>query len=639
MNQIKLELAKIVGTPSPTSWSQVHTFFPDDQEKLSKRGKLLAVICLKSAEMGIETIALGREILNRLNEEYYGDLEGKILPRLRAALEKIKIEWPETEVAVGVIFPAAGKQILYAGILGNGKIFLKRGDLLTELLVGISEAGIETGSGVVQTGDVILLGSSSFFEIVSEGVLKASLGLENPQEMVESLAPIVLSRSDLIQAAAAICHLAEEEESEIIAFSQEESEKKPDTSTNLGKKNFFKTFISKLSDLRKKISFLDRRSLYVKREKIGGQKSNSAVWIAAILIILFLSSLFLGTAKKKNLEKENKIKALFSQAEEKYNNAKGLIDLGPEESVVLLEESLNLLAEAKKIRPPDGGQEIVFLRQEIEKLLNKSRNNFDLGELSVFFDLGLIKDQANGTEISRFQNQLVILDQMKASLYFLNLEQKSSSSFSDERLAKGEKIVFDGKIVYILTEEGILSFDFEGKKMATIIPKDPNWGSITALGLFVGNLYLLDNGKKTIWQYPKSGTGFGQMKNWLLLDTALKNEDLNSFAIDGAIWVLGEQGKIFKLVRGNEEKFSVIGLKKDIGKADIIFTDEESSYIYLLNKSENKLMLISKEGKFKQQYNWKTPNNPNLLTVWEKEKKVFVILNNSIFSFNLDENL
>lgn len=638
MKQVKLELAKIVGTPSPTSWSQVHTFFPDDQEKLSKRGKLLAVICLKSTEMGIETVALGREILNRLNEEYYGNLEGKILLRLRAALEKIKTEWPETEVTVGVIFPAAGRQILYASILGNGKIFLKRGDFLTELLTGINGAGIEIGSGVVKTGDVILLGSGSFFEIVSEGVLKASLGLENPQEMVESLAPIVLSRSDLSQAAAVICRLAEEEESETFAFDHGELEKKADT-PDLEKKNLYKIFTYKFSELRKRIFSPGRSAFYIRREEIGGQKSNSAIWIAAILIILFLSSLFFGIAKKNNLEKENKIKALLSQAEEKYNNAKDLIELDPEKSVVLLEESLKILAEAKKIKPPDGGQKIVLLRQETEKLLNESKNDFDLGELPVFFDLGLIKDQAKGAEISRFQNQLAILDKERASVYLLNLEQKSSSSFSDERLAKGEKIIFDGKIVYVLTSEGILSLDFEGKKMITIIPKDPNWGSITALGLFAGNLYLLDNGEKTIWQYPKTGTGFGQIKNWLLSNTTLKNDDLRSFAIDGAIWVLGGQGKIIKFIRGNEEKFSVTGLKKEIGEANMIFTDEESSYIYILNKVENKLILVSKEGKFKQQYNWKNPNNPNLLTVQEKKKKVFVILNNSIFSFSLNENL
>ncbi|HNP89391.1 MAG TPA: hypothetical protein PKI75_02045, partial [Candidatus Woesebacteria bacterium] len=98
MEKIKLEIAKIVGTPGSSSWAQIHTFTPEEKEKLNLRGELLAVIGLRSVEAGMETVALGREILSRLHEEYFGNLEGGALPRLKSSLEKIHEEWPEVEI-------------------------------------------------------------------------------------------------------------------------------------------------------------------------------------------------------------------------------------------------------------------------------------------------------------------------------------------------------------------------------------------------------------------------------------------------------------------------------------------------------------------------------------------------------------
>ena len=68
-----VETAKIVGSPADGFWSQIHTFFPQDDLKKEKRGILLAVLVVSGVEEGIEAVAQGREILGRLHEEYYGD--------------------------------------------------------------------------------------------------------------------------------------------------------------------------------------------------------------------------------------------------------------------------------------------------------------------------------------------------------------------------------------------------------------------------------------------------------------------------------------------------------------------------------------------------------------------------------------
>lgn len=640
MEKIKLEVAKIVGTPSPTSWSQAHTFFPEDSEKLEKRGKLLAVISLQAVESGMETVALGREILARLHEEYYGDLEGGILQKLKSSLEKIKSEWPKTEVVAGIVFSPNGINVFYLGILGKGKALFKRGNLLQNILVGTQEDQVETGSGLIEKNDVLLLGSSSFFEAVSEGVLKASLSLGNPQEMVESIAPIVLSRADLAQAAAVICSFLPEELPEEIPPFVPEEPPKTEVEAAFPPKSFKKFFSSLFSKLKPKLNFpkFPKRSFYIRRERVEKGRNKTIISVAIILIFLFLGSLVLGAGRKRRVEKENKIKILFSQAEEKLNQARETIQLDSDSARANLEEALQFLKEAKRLNPKKA-EDIDFLQTEAEKLLAKTKKDFDLGELAAFFDLELLKEQAKATAIALKGKDLVILDSGNKSLYWLDLEKKSSVIFSDEKLAKSQRICLDGQAVYILGEEGIFQTNTKEKKISLTIPKDQMWGRIVWLSSFAGNLYFLDADKKMIWQYPQIETGFGALRNWLSSGTKIEAEPY-SMMIDASIWTLDKEGKISKYTRGLKDKFEFKGYQKDLSGIKAFYLSEEEQNIYLLDPQAKKVVIFGKDGQFKVEYHWSgRPENPQLIEVWEAQKKAYLIKDNLIFSFGINESL
>ena len=630
MEKIKLELAKIVGTPSPSSWSQIHTFFPDDPKKLALRGKLMAVVSLQSVEAGIETVSLGREILGRLHEEYFGNLEGGVLERLKDSLEKLKEEWPQTEVVAGVVLSTEQANALYLGILGKGKAVIKRGGSLIELLAGAEVGQVEVGSGLVKAGDVLLLGSSSFFEIVGEGVLNASLSLGNPQEMVESLAPIVLSRTDLSQAAAIICSLVEDKfAEEITSFISRESQEV--TQAVFVRKSLWR----KIRDSLPKI----KRSFYIRQERRQTRGNKVAISVAAVLIFLFLGSVVLGINKKRNTEKEARLKMLFSQAESKYNEAKEAIDLDADLTRSYLEEADKLLEEAKKIRSKRS-DEIVFLKTEVEKLIAKTKKDFSLGEISLFFDLNLIKPQVRVSDISRFGNQLAVLDVVNSSLYLLDLKEKSSNIFTDERLREGQKICFYNQWIYVLTKEGILQVNIKDKKASLVIPVDQSWGKILSLNVFTGHLYFLDSQKKTIWQYPWTESGFGSIRSWLAAGAKIEAEPL-AMAIDGSIWILGNEGKFLKFVRGFQEKFEIKGYsQKDLLEVKAFYLDEESQNLYLLDPEAKKVIVLAKTGQFKASYSWSgRPDKPDFINVWEAGKKAFLVKDNLIFSFGINESL
>ena len=86
----KVTSVKISGTPTGSVWTQVHEFVPTEAEKLTKRGQFFAVIsCQGSEAVPNETVA-GREVLTRLHEEYFGNLEATPLVALKNALQKVR---------------------------------------------------------------------------------------------------------------------------------------------------------------------------------------------------------------------------------------------------------------------------------------------------------------------------------------------------------------------------------------------------------------------------------------------------------------------------------------------------------------------------------------------------------------------
>ena len=641
MEKIKLEIAKIVGTPGSSSWAQIHTFTPEEKEKLNLRGELLAVIGLRSVEAGMETVALGREILSRLHEEYFGNLEGGALPRLKSSLEKIHEEWPEVEIVSGVLFSSAkaeslGARVLYLAILGKGRVVVKRDNLLNQVLKGSAEDKIETASGLVYPGDIFLLGTESFFEIVSPGVLRASLNLSEPQAMVEAIAPLVLSRTDLNQAAAVINLLVKEKEEEI-AF--EEPEKLPegeapagkisikDRFANLGQKIFLSKFRPRFGQIR-----LGKKepSFYVKNEKEKGSRLIFSV--AVILIILFLSSLFLGFNKRKQAEKENRIREYYSRAEILYNQAKEAVDLDNEAAVNYLKEAEGLLAEAKKIKPGQF-EDLDHLSQEINNLAVKAGREKDLGELPVFFDLQLIVPEAKADGIALLPEKIAALNKEKNSVYFVDLEKKSTITVTDEKLKSSEVIFSSAKEVFVLTAQGLWQIDYENKKVNSVFGSDQDLQNIIGGATFAGNFYFLDQERKNIWQYGKTETGFSGPKRWAAED-AFEGKSLISFAVDGSIWVFSDKG-IEKFIRGQSDNFSLKGIKPEkIAGFNLFFSGETNNYLYFVNSLEKKVLLFSKDGQLKAQYLWQGKlDQPKFLAVSAEDKKVYFGQDNLIFTF------
>jgi len=616
-----IEIAKIVGTPGSGFWSQVHTFFPLEPEKKEKRGDLLAVLVVAQAGEGIEAVVAGREILGRLHEEYYGNLEGSAFLRLGKTVEKLVQENENLEIVAVCLVG----QVLYLADYGEGKVVLRRGEKMGVVLEG-AEKELRTGSGFLEEEDLVLLGSGHFFQIIGPGVMKTSLESSSLDEIVETLTPVILGRKNISDAAAILAWVKKEEEPPIKAVVVEEGNPPNRRDEGKRKETLFSKIFARLR-LPQKRSFFVRRSSFVKKKKI--------IFLVSLAILAFLV-LTLGLGMRKLLveKREKKVRSLVALAEEKFNQGKTVFSDKQKEGRDLIEEAKKTSEEG--LRLEKGNQELILLKEQMDKFLANMGTETVLAEAPVFMDLSLIADGASGVSFSLLDSNLVILDKVKHKLYLLDVGKKSYKVI--EYPSSEGQMVSTGKEIFVFDGSGIFATSLQEKPVLKI-KKDEAWNNIIELGTFGGNLYLLDKGGN-IWRYLAFGENFSGRSSWFVgvppdLSSAV------SMAIDGSIWVL-EKDKILKLTLGRQDNFSLSkmpaspqGGPESFSEPIKIYTNEDCQNLYVLDRGRKKVFVIGKDGVFQDSYGWEGIKDTNDVVAVESMKKIFLLSAAKIYEIGM----
>lgn len=601
-NSFYFQTAKVAGTPADGFWSQIHSFSPQSPDKKEKRGDLLAVLVIKGVSEGIGSVAAGREVLSRLHEEYYGNISGSAFERLSEAVSKVREENQNLEIVAGALLGS----VLYLAILGEGKVYLKRGEKAGFLLHGGQE--IKTASGHLQEGDLFVFGSSQFFSLVSSDVLKTSLESGSLEEASDTLGTMVLGKENVAAAAA------------VLALTQKEEEL------------FIEPVVSEVEEVKSAVAPLpgQKPSVFV-RTPASERKKKVYFFISLVLLGLLGVSLIFGFQKKTQEKKMAKAQELLRQAEEKLNQGKALALDDPSASKVLGKQAQNLAEEAVGVVGKET-EEIVFLREKAESFLSSLGQEIALSQPQVFMDLTLIEDGGAGRALTAFDKNLAILSSTPGKIYLLNAEKKSHEILSYSGSSKGILSATKDKL-YLLAIEGIAEVNPSQKKALIKIEADNEWKDIAAISTYGSHLYLLDRGSNSIWRYLGGAEGFGDKKNWFI-DEAPSLAESTSMAIDGAIWI-AQNNHILRFNLGKQERFALNKMPDDFKGLAKIYTSENTENLYALDKGAGKVYVIAKDGNFKAAYSWEGLKQADDLVAFESLKKLFILSGSKIYEINL----
>lgn len=611
--------AKISGIPNTFGWTQVHEFKPEEEEKLQKRGHLFAVFSTKKKEEGLDSVTSGRELLSRLHEEYFGNMEMQVFPALKNAVSKVSDEfsktWGDVEIATVVVL----EDVVYSAAVGGGKVVIYRDGAIATIL---ESTGFETiaASGYPKEGDYIVLGSRLFFENIPFGTLKASLEGPDLSNSIESLAPQVSANENSGNMGAVVIGFGKK----IIIEKVVEKITKPNIPKRINfafAKNMF-AFLTKI---------LPERKIYVREKKLDdqvgvGRKTTFYVGIG-LLILLFVS---IGFGIKQNLTKRYKstYQEELTQAITGLNEAEMLVSTDPKRARELFLDSKSKADDllAKKIED----KELSFLNERLKEKETEILGIYNQ-EPVLYLDLSLLSSGFSGDKVILSGGNIFVYDKNGKKIVKIAIDTKKTQIVAGPEQVDGATDIFAYQDnVYGVFSDGIYQLGASKKKVI-----EKTWeGEIYAYA-YTGNIYVLDKQANAVWRYAGSDGTFGAKQNWLATGVSPNFENAKQIVIDGTIWILSDPFNISRFSQGSPQSFKPQGVYPAIEKIVAIHSNEENKYLYLLDKENGRMVVLEKNGNYKAQYQSDKFKEGNGIIVSEKTSKAIILTKEKLIQVDL----
>lgn len=556
--KLSLAFAKITAMPTTDSWSQVYV-----------AGNLFAALSLRLTDpQNPELIlsAVGKDIFNNLEAEFFS-LTDKNMSTILTALEKTLSEVPE-QIEADACFAFFKSDILYVFIVGKGKIQIKRsGKLATILQKTEKSTSVTSASGFLQTGDLILIQTDSFAKNTSREDLDKALSLELPNDIAESLTPGIDEAGDGTQAAIIISYTGQPQSPKILREAPKESdpsslEEIEPVEKDAPKKQISDNFI--LPPKPQKPDYL----LFIKKLKLPLPRLTLIQKISLIASLLIIIALITVITLSRTNQDQQKTLAMYNdinlQAQKLYDQGMSLKKLNNELAIEDFKKAQSLI------------------KQNITKFPESSKERDQLNRLLNSVESQLQESPVKSTKIPSEEIELE-----KSHIFNQIAAKKAVAYFQDEAFN------------YMLTADSVISINKKSLAEKKIIDEKGTWDKPVSLSVYSGNIYILDS-EQIVLKFVPSGTDYAP-SNYFKEDAPVISTPVD-FTIDSSVWILGQDGTIYKFVRGAREDFTVKGLPSAIGSRSKIYTTIDMDNLYILDTNSARIIKISKDGQFISQF-------------------------------------
>lgn len=609
---MKINVGKFLGAAHPKGWAQVYDFSPEQPEKMAARGRLVAIISLPGLETkeGVEMVATGRELVGRLHELYYGEIESSPMDCLRGVLARIKEEFEGVEVA-GV---ATIGETIYLGVTGVVGIWAKIGESGGWVVMPEAERinQVRCFGGKVSEGEMLVLGNSRFWETVPIQIVKAAVEevRQGMEAVVDGLATAERGRETSGCGAALILQFKEVGKDIVMS---EKTEPVGRTAVSGSTTNQPQEERNK-EDVRKADGWLGggrglmdkiKNKIKISENVYVGQNTNLAnrrkplVMGLGFLVVLGLLVLVghwrLGVVAEKNSKQTELIESLSQQ----FKEAKGVAGLNPtrsKELLALIKQEMDSLPEAAK-----KDKEVMSIQIEMGEVLGVASGTKQAAFKEVT-DLGLQRDGVDAIGVVRVDGVLGVLDGAGSRLFTVDAKKGSVKVLAGRNdLGTGVKLAGYPDKVEVLSDKGVVECVLSKSQCGLKIVKDPEWKKVVGIAIWASNVYLMDAEAGKLWRYPGTEDGFGIKQSWLAEGSPMPAQ-ASEMTIDGSVWVWAN-GQLYKYVRGVKDTFNIGQMDLNFLNSVAMATEDDSDKIYILDKDNKRVVAILKQtGEYVSQW-------------------------------------
>ncbi|MCK5044786.1 hypothetical protein KAR26_03620 [Candidatus Parcubacteria bacterium] len=320
-----------------------------------------------------------------------------------------------------------------------------------------------------------------------------------------------------------------------------------------------------------------------------------------LILVMVIGFLIFSPEKERELAQ---IEQTFTEAKAKVIEAEDFLASGKEkEASLLLQEIYEELLTLEILRIPLQ-EDIKVLKNSVEESL------FFLNKLDVDPNIELLFE-FNSSEFDfvpqrtmAFDSELYFYNPFSSQLYWFDAAEKNSQFV---KANQSLKLGTAADTILLFTTPNIL-YSFHENEFSEIELELPYVDfSFDLMAEFKNSLYFLDKNSGEIARYPKEGKSAPIL--WLQDDVERQvYHGSASMAIDGSIWVLNDN-EINRYHGGRLQEVFKIDTFPVLQNPTKIWTSSSHLYIYLLEPSKNRIIVLSRQGEIVKQFQSEEFNN------------------------------
>lgn len=372
------------------------------------------------------------------------------------------------------------------------------------------------------------------------------------------------------------------------------------------------------------------------------KKSKKNILIFGAFAIILIAGFYLFQLQgQKDLAKANQMLATI---QEKNINAKNLFDAGnKKESNFLFLQALADLDNLRKTLPvseknPESKIKVNELQREIESYLLQLNNLKIIENPEIIFDFSKIKND-NGAvfipqKMSRLENKIYFFGSAIKNILEVDITTKTSNLIkNDKKFALG--FPFDPQSIMLYAEpDAIDRLDIFNSFQENKIKLPSGKFNFVDLKTNFSNLYFLDDEQNTVLKCPYVQGTDSICQYWFSKENTKNPGKPVSFAIDGSIWILNQDGNIDRYWAGTYQGTLKLNVFPNLEKASRIYTVPGIPYLYVFEQLKNRILVFTKSGEIVKQFQSEKFDNIKDIAISTDGKTIYLL--NSVSLYKID---
>lgn len=595
------------------------SYLPEDANE-AQYGSLFFTYVLKDhKELAAELKSI---IIESFKQHFYQDLERRAEQSFEETLQAINdganrlaqaenIVWEESlNIALGVF---SGSD-LHLSVGGTGGVYLLRGQHLTLISDGLvpEKGGNENkvfyslASGNLLPLDRVLLSTEQLEEIVDMGALKAKVQKLHSLDTEDEVAALHHAHLQIITCTETTNAEEPVERPNLTATVHRPMPSKVTAQTS-STNRLTNTFEILKNNLKKSLQRIFDRNQPLVRKGLPMNKIIAGVIIGIVII----SGLYWFTSVQQNANAKQALQSLLVEVSQDRENAKSRLNIDREGAKNLLVADQRKLIEAMNTTNDIGLKtQIQGALEDIKTLLADADRIYKIDSPKIAYDLSQERTNFAGKGLVRLGNDLYAFD--SDALYRLALDKPTRRTVivdgnTVNAVEMATTITKDG-IIHLLTQDHKL-IEFKNDNFTLVKApggEDAAWKNAVDMTEYADRkfMYFLDPTNNTVWRYGKDNTTNVFQAPISKNVAQLNMEKAVSITVDGAVYILSNDGQISKTYADEKQDFVIDGLTDDFNQPTKIIADKnlDTGSLYVLDPKNHRVVVLSKSGKYQQQY-------------------------------------